>query len=75
MASPIRPRRIPFTYRLQVWALRALMFVFKLSVPLRPKPQAPGPGRRKPSPAAVSHSTEGCIRWRGVNMLYRSSPK
>ena len=43
MASPIRPRRIPFTYRLQVWALRALMFVFKLSVPLRPKPPAPGP--------------------------------
>lgn len=43
MASPIQPRSIPLTQRLQVWVLRFLMFVFKALSVFRPKPEAPGP--------------------------------
>jgi len=48
MASPVQstsiaPRSIRLTQRFGVWFLRALMAVFKWSLPFRSKPPAPGP--------------------------------
>lgn len=43
MASPVQPRSIPFSQRLQVFVLRFMMAVFKAASVLRSKPPAPGP--------------------------------